>query len=38
MGAAFLKMDSFAGVERGVGGVEVPSNTGVLSPVLLSSC
>lgn len=34
-----MKTDGFAGVERGVGGVAVPSNIGVLSPVLLpSSC
>ena len=37
MGAAFLKTDGFAGVDRGVGGVEVSSNTGVLSPVLVPS-
>jgi hypothetical protein len=35
--AAFLKIVGFAGVERGVGGVEVPS-MGVLSPVMLSLC
>ena len=37
MGTAFLKTDGFAGVDRGVDGVEVPSNTGVLSPVLFPS-
>jgi hypothetical protein len=35
--AAFLKTDGFAGVDRGVGGVDVPSSMGVLSPVLLPS-
>ena len=35
--ADFLKTDGFAGVDRGVGGVEAPSNMGVLSPVLLPS-
>lgn len=33
----FLNTEGLAGVERGVGGVEAPSNTGVLSPVLVSS-
>ena len=33
----FLKTEGFAGVERGVGGVEVPSNSGVVFPVLLPS-
>jgi hypothetical protein len=36
-GAAFLNTDGFAGVERGVGGVEVPSYPGVLAPVLVPS-
>lgn len=35
--AAFLKTDGLAGADRGVGGVEVPSSIGVLSPVLLPS-
>jgi hypothetical protein len=35
--AVFLKTDGFAGIDRGVGGVEVPSNMGVLSPVLFPS-
>jgi len=35
--AVFLKTDGFAGVERGVEGVEALSWAGVLSPVLLSS-
>ena len=35
--AVFLKTEGFAGVERGVEGVEAPSWTGVLSPVLLPS-
>jgi len=34
---AFLKTDGLPGVDRGVGGVPVPSNAGVLFPVLLSA-
>ena len=34
---AFLNTEGLAGVERGVGGVSVPSNCGVLCPVLLAS-
>ena len=34
---AFLNTEGFAGVERGVGGVEFPSND-VFSPVLASLC
>lgn len=33
----FLKTDGLAGVERGVGGVAVPSSCGVLCPVVFAS-
>lgn len=35
--AAFLNTDGFAGVDRGVGGVEVPSDMGVSWPGFPSS-